>query len=114
MSPPIHDRNSKNHYRTVLEHIVYLPFDIHVKLFPVLITILRETKLAIIYNGFPIGYLCSIRSNLSASAQTCQLFENELMATLKRSKETNYDFIARIRFADHFNFKRYSMEREVI
>ena len=34
--------------------------------------------------GFPIGYFCSIRSNLLASAQICQLFENELMSTLKR------------------------------
>ena len=37
--------------------------------------------------GFPIGYFCSIRSNLLASAQICHLFENELMSTLKsRSK----------------------------
>ena len=64
--------------------------------------------------GFPIGYLCSIWSNLLASAQTCQLFENELVATLKRSKETNYDFLARIWSAGHFNFKLYSIEREVI
>ena len=42
----------KNHYRTVLEHMVYLPYDIHVRLFPVLITILREKSLAINYNGF--------------------------------------------------------------
>ena len=61
--------------------------------------------------GFPIGYFCSIRSNLLASAQICQLFENELMSTLKRLKETNYDFTARIRSAEHFNFKRYSIER---
>ena len=61
--------------------------------------------------GFPIGYFCSIRSNLLASAQICQLFENELMSTLKRSKETNYDFIAMIRSAEHFNFKRNSIER---
>ena len=34
--------------------------------------------------GFSIGYFCSIRSNLLASAQICQLFENELMSTLKK------------------------------
>ena len=68
----------------------------HVRLFPVLITILRgkKVKQLVINYGFSIGYLCSIRSTLLDSAQTCQLFENELVATLKRSKETNYDFIA--------------------
>ena len=45
--------------------------------------------------GFPIGDLFSIRSFLLAGAQTCQLFENDLMATCKRSKETNSDFIVR-------------------
>ena len=64
--------------------------------------------------GFPIGDLFSIRSFLLAGAQTCQLFENDLMATHKRSKETNSYFIARIWSAEHFNFKRYSIEREVI
>ena len=39
---------------------------------------------------------------------------NDLMATHKWSKETNSDFIARIWSAEHFNFKRYSIEREVI
>ena len=39
------------------------------------------------------------------------IVENELMSILKRAKETNYDFIARIRSAEHFNFKRYSIER---
>ena len=46
--------------------------------------------------GFLIGDLFSIRSFLLASAQTFQWFENDLMATRKRSKETNYNFIARI------------------
>ena len=46
--------------------------------------------------GFPIGYLFSIQSFLLVCAQTCKMFENDLMATLKRSKETNYDCIARI------------------
>ena len=64
--------------------------------------------------GFPIGHLFSIRSFLLTGAQTCQLFENDLMATHKRSKETNSDIIARISSAEHFNFKRYSIEREVI
>ena len=64
--------------------------------------------------GFPIGDLFSIISFLSAGAQTCQLFENDLMATHKRSKEINSDFIARIWPAEHFNFKRYSIEREFI
>ena len=63
---------------------------------------------------FPIGDLLSTRSFLFASAQTCQLFENDLMATRKRSKETNYDFIARWWSAEHFDFKHYSIEREVI
>ena len=42
------------------------------------------------------------------------VFENDLMATRKRSKETNSDFKARIWSAEHFNFKRYTIEREVI
>ena len=42
------------------------------------------------------------------------MFENELMATRRWSKETKSDFIVRIWSADHFNFKRYSIEREVI
>ena len=60
--------------------------------------ILRENSLAIILviMGFPIGDLFSIRSFLLAGAQTCQLLENDLMATRKRTKETNSDFIARI------------------
>ena len=64
--------------------------------------------------SFPIGDLFSIRSFLLAGAQTCQLFENELMATCKRSKETKSNFIVRILPAEHFNFKRYLIEREVI
>ena len=44
---------------------------------------------------FPIGNLLSIRYILLAGAQACQLFENDLMATCKRSKETNPSFIAR-------------------
>ena len=63
--------------------------------------------------GFPIGDLFSIRSFLLADVQTRQLFENDLMATRKRPKETNSDLIARIG-SEHFNFKRYSIEREVI
>ena len=51
---------------------------------------------------------------LLAGAQTRQLFENDLMATCKRSKETNSDLIARIRSAEHFNLKCFSIEREVI
>ena len=39
---------------------------------------------------------------------------NELMATRKWSKETKTDFIVRILSSEHFNFKRYSIEREVI
>ena len=42
--------------------------------------------------GFLIGDLFSIRSFSLAGAQTCQLFENDLMATHKRSKETYFDF----------------------
>ena len=63
--------------------------------------------------GFPIGDLFSIKSVL-ADAQACHLFENDLMATCKRSKETNSNIIARIGFAEHFNSKRYLIEREVI
>ena len=77
-------------------------------------SILRGKSLAISYNGFPIGHLFSIRSFLLAGVQTCKLFENYQMDTCKRSKETNSDFIARIRSAEHFNFKRYSIAREVI
>ena len=64
--------------------------------------------------GFPIGDILSIRSFSLTSAQTCQLFENDLKATRKKSKETKSDFIARIQSAEHFNFKQYSIEREVI
>ena len=64
--------------------------------------------------GFPMGDLFNIEYFLLAGVQTCQLFENDLMATSKRSKETNSDFIARILSAEHSNFKRYSIEREVI
>ena len=46
--------------------------------------------------GFPIGDLLSIRSFLLAGAHACQLFENDLMATCKRYKETNLNFIASI------------------
>ena len=46
--------------------------------------------------GFPIGDLFSIRSFLLAGAQTGQLFKNDLMATHKRSKETNSNSIERI------------------
>ena len=51
---------------------------------------------------FHIGDLFSNRSFLLAYAPTCQLFENDLMAIRKRSKEINFDFIARIRTAEHF------------
>ena len=43
-----------------------------------------------------MGNFFSIRSFLLESAQTCQFFENDLMTTRKRSKETNSDFTARI------------------
>ena len=64
--------------------------------------------------GFPIGDLFSIRPFLLAGAHACQLFENDLMATCNRSKETHLKFRARIWSAEHFNFKRYLIEREVI
>ena len=38
--------------------------------------------------GFPIGNLFSMGSVLLVDAQACQLFENDLMTTCKRSKET--------------------------
>ena len=46
--------------------------------------------------GFPIGDLLSIRSFILAGVHACQLFESDLKATYKRSKETNLNFIARI------------------
>ena len=46
--------------------------------------------------GFPIGHLFSIRSFLLVGAQISLFLENNLLATSKRSKETNSDFIARI------------------
>ena len=64
--------------------------------------------------GFSIADLLSIRSYILAGAHVCQLFENDLMATCKRSIETNLNFIARIRSPEHFNLKRYFIEREVI
>ena len=64
--------------------------------------------------GFPIGDLGSMSFFLLAGSQICQLFENDLMTTRKWSKETKSDFIVRIWSAEHFNFKRYSIEREVI
>ena len=42
--------------------------------------------------GSPIGDLLNIRSFLLAGTHACQLFENNLMATCKRSKETNLIF----------------------
>ena len=44
----------------------------------------------------PIGDFLSMRSFLLAGAHACQFFENVLMATCKRPKETNLNFIARI------------------
>ena len=64
--------------------------------------------------SFSIDDLFSIRSFLLAGAQTCHLFEIDLMATHKRSKETKSIFIARIYSTEHLNFKRYLIEREVI
>ena len=61
-----------------------------------LLHILREKSLAISYNWFSHSDIFSIGSFLLADAQTCQLFENDLMATHKRSKETNSDVIAKI------------------
>ena len=40
--------------------------------------------------GFPVGDLFSIISLVLAGVQTCHLFENDLMATRKRSKETKF------------------------
>ena len=39
----------------------------------------------------PIGDLFSIGSLLKAGVQSCHLFENGLMATSKRSKETQFE-----------------------
>ena len=39
--------------------------------------------------GFPIGKLLALYLILLAGSQTCQLFENNQMATHKRSKETH-------------------------
>ena len=64
--------------------------------------------------GFPIGDFWSIRFFKLSGSQTCQLFENDQMATRKWSKETKSNFVVRILSAEHFNFKRYSIEREVI
>ena len=44
-----------------------------------------------------------------AGKQTCQLFENVLMATCKWAKETHSDDIAKTLSAEHFNLKRYSV-----
>ena len=60
--------------------------------------------------GFPIGNLLNIRYFLFAGWQTCKLFENDLMATHKRSKETNRGFD----LLSILIFLRYSIEREVI
>ena len=64
--------------------------------------------------GFPIADFLSIGYFLLAVVHACQLFENDLMATCKRSKETNLNFIARFWSAQHFNFKCYSIEKEVL
>ena len=42
--------------------------------------------------GFPIGDLLSIRYVALAGVQTCQLFENDIMTTRKRSIETKFWF----------------------
>ena len=60
------------------------------------INILREKIKQLVIMGFTLGDLFSIRSFLLASAQTCPLVENDLMATHKRSKEINYNFTAKI------------------
>ena len=49
-----------------------------------------------------------------AGLQTCQLFENDLMATRKWSKETKSNFIVRILSVEHIDFKRFSIEKEII
>ena len=51
---------------------------------------------------------------LLAGAQIYQLFEKDLMSTCKRSVETNFNFIGKILSDEHFNLKRYSIEKEVI
>ena len=48
--------------------------------------------------GFLKGNLFSISSLLLAGAQTCPLFEHDLMAARKSSKETKSELIASILF----------------
>ena len=71
--------------------------------------ILRENSLAISYNGF---FLLAIFLALDISYN--QVRKHDLMATNKRSKETNSDFIVTNCYAEHFNFKSYSIDREMI
>ena len=59
-------------------------------------TYTKRKSLATSYNGLSIGHLLSIRSVSLAGAQTCHLFKNDLVATCKRSNETNSDLIAKI------------------
>ena len=51
---------------------------------------------------------------MSRFVKTSQMFENDLKATCKRSKETNSNSKARIDLLSIFNSKRYSIERGVI
>ena len=64
--------------------------------------------------GFSIGDLFHIRSVLLVGAQTCQLFENDLMAACKRSKETYSDFIARIDLLMIFYSRLYEKDEQNI
>ena len=63
---------------------------------PLFLNILRQKSLAICYSGFSHKRSFYHQFFLSAGAQTPQLFENDQMATCKRSKETNSNFIARV------------------
>ena len=58
-------------------------------------TFTEGKSLEIVITGFAIGDLLSIRSFLLAVVKTCQLFENDLIATCKSPKEKQSNFIAR-------------------
>ena len=58
--------------------------------------ILREKSLAIIYNGVSHRRFLKHKIFLIGRFANCRLFENDLMATHKWSKETKSNFIARI------------------
>ena len=94
---PLFEGGGGGHVRSLLRYAVIS-----------VLSILRESSLATNW------FLFSTRSIILVGAKTCQLFENDFMATCERSRVSSSDLKARIRSAEHFHFERYSKKRELI